>query len=101
MSTDRSRPPTEWPGLETTGLTKLTDDIYYGWLANEANPMFWHWCPTYADLPEELTVSGGWIGAGTSKHTLVSRDPLHLEPSLLWNCCGTHGFVRNGQWIPA
>jgi hypothetical protein len=101
MAVDRSRPPTEWPGLETSDLTKLTDDIYYGWLDHETNPMFWHWCPTYAGMPEEQTVSGGWIGAGTSAHTLVSREPLHLEPSLLWNCCGTHGFVRDGEWIPA
>ncbi|MEV4783965.1 hypothetical protein AB0K53_00675 [Streptomyces tuirus] len=101
MAVDRSKPPTEWPGLETSGLTKLTDDIYYGWLQHETNPMFWHWCPTYARLPEEKTVSGGWIGAGTSAHTVVAREPLHLEPSLLWRCCGTHGFVRDGKWVPA
>jgi hypothetical protein len=101
VATDRSRPPSEWPGLEVAGLTQLTDDIYYGWLAHEANPFFWHWCPTYARLPEDMTVSGGWVGAGTAAHTLVSREPLHLEPSLLWNCCGTHGFVRDGAWIPA
>lgn len=98
---DRRTPPTDWPGLETAGLTKLTDDIFYGWLEHETNPMFWHWCPTYAALPEEKTVTGGWIGAGTSAHTLVSREPLHLEPSLLWRCCGLHGFVRDGVWIPA
>lgn len=98
---DRSQPPSEWPGLEVTGLTKLTDDIFFGWLDREANPFFWHWCPTYAELPEEKTVSGGWIGAGTSAHTLVSREPLHLEPSLLWQCCGMHGFVREGKWIDA
>jgi hypothetical protein len=101
MAADRGKPPTEWPGLETSGLTKLTDDIYYGWLEHETNPMFWHWCPTYAHEPEEKTVSGGWIGAGTGAHTLVCREPLHLEPSLLWRCCGTHGFVRGGVWIPA
>lgn len=101
MAVDRGRPPSEWPGLETSGLTKLTGEIYYGWLEHETNPMFWHWCPTYAGVPEERTVSGGWIAAGTSAHTLVSREPLHLEPSLLWDCCGTHGFVRDGKWIPA
>ncbi|KUN34842.1 hypothetical protein AQJ30_27630 [Streptomyces longwoodensis] len=101
MSVDRSRPPTDWPGLETAGLTLLTDGIFYGWLEHETNPFFWHWCPTYAGLPEKKKVSGGWVGAGTSAHTLVSREPLHLEPSLLWQCCGTHGFVRGGEWIPA
>lgn len=30
-----------------------------------------------------------------------SWEPLTLSPSLLCSACGHHGFVRNGQWIPA
>ena len=101
MGYDRGVPPSDWPGLEMTGTTRLTDDIYFGWLANEANPMFWHWCAALADVPEEHTVTGRWVAAGTSAHTLVSREPLHLEPSLLWSCCGLHGFVRGGIWTSA
>jgi hypothetical protein len=100
MSHDRGHPPSDWPGLETVGMTRLTDEIYYGWLS-EANPIFWHWCAGRANVPEEHTVTGRWVAAGTGAHTLVSREPLHLEPSLLWNCCGLHGFVRHGAWIPA
>ncbi|MCX3064193.1 hypothetical protein [Streptomyces beihaiensis] len=99
---DRSRPPSEWPGLETSGLTTLTDDIYYGWLEHEANPIFWHWCVALEGVPEDRKVHEGcWVAAGASAHRLVSREPLHLEPSLLWRCCGLHGFVRNGVWAPA
>lgn len=99
---DRTPPPSDWPGMEMVGMTRLTDDIYYGWLAHEPNPMFWHWCATLAAAPPERTVHGnGWADAGTSAHTLAAKDPLHLEPSLLWACCGTHGFVREGKWIPA
>lgn len=101
MGYDRGTPPSDWPGLEMTGLTRLTDDIYVGWLAKETNQTFWHWCAALADVPEDRTVTGGWVAAGTSAHTLVSREPLHLEPSLLWNCCGLHGFVRGGVWTPA
>lgn len=101
MSHDRGTPPTDWPGLEATDLTRLTDEIYYGWIDHTADPTFWHWCAALADVPEELTVSGRWVAAGTPAHTLVSRKPLHLEPSLLWRCCGLHGFVRGGVWIPA
>lgn len=102
MSADRSVPPSAWPGLEMTGVTRLTDDIYYGWLAEETTPTFWHWCRALEDVPDERKVHKGcWAPAGTSAHTLVSRDPLHLEPSLLWQCCGLHGFVRGGAWIPA
>jgi hypothetical protein len=82
-------------------ITKLTDDIYFGWLAQEVNPMVWHWCAARADVPEERTVHGGWVAAGTGAHTLVSREPLHLEPSLLWSCCGLHGWVRGGVWSSA
>lgn len=35
-------------------------------------------------------------GAG---HTIVQRDPLTIEPSLLCDDCSTHGFVRNGKWV--
>lgn len=87
--------------MEMTGITRLTDDVYYGWVDGEPSPVFWHWCSAAAALPAELTVSGGWRTAGTPAHTLVSRDPLHLEPSLLWTCCGMHGWVRAGRWDAA
>lgn len=35
------------------------------------------------------------------KWTLVSEQPLHLEPSLLCRICGDHGFIRNGKWEKA
>lgn len=33
-----------------------------------------------------------------AKHTVVSREPLHIEPSVLCVDCGLHGFVRDGEW---
>ena len=100
MSTERTAPPSDWPGLEMAGMTRLTDDIYYGWFSTETNPMFWHWCKALEDVPPERKVHDGcWVAAGTSAHTLVSREPLHLEPSLPCPCCGLHGFVRNGEWV--
>jgi hypothetical protein len=102
MNTHRERPPSNWPGLETTELVELTPDIYYAWIDNTADPTFWHWCTALEDVPEDRKVFAGcWVAAGTQHHELVSREPLHLEPSLLWRCCGLHGFVRNGTWIPA
>jgi hypothetical protein len=102
MAAGRSVPPSNWPGLEMTCMTKLTDDIYYGWIGEERTPTFWHWCKALEGVPETHKVNEGcWVAAGVSHHQLVSRDPLHLEPSLLWQCCGTHGFVRDGRWIPA
>ncbi|MEV6791235.1 hypothetical protein AB0M87_04360 [Streptomyces sp. NPDC051320] len=95
----RDAPPTDWPGLEMTEVTRLTDDIYYGWVGGHTNPVFWHWC---APAVPELTATGSrWIAVNSEAHTLVSREPLHLEPSLLWSCCGLHGFVRGGVWTSA
>lgn len=34
-------------------------------------------------------------------HTLVSREPLHIEPSILCPVCGDHGFIREGKWVVA
>lgn len=102
MSHELGTPPSDWPGMEMTGMTRLTEKIYFGWLAKESTPMFWHWCAALEGVPDDLKVHDGcWVAAGTSEHTLVSRDPLHLEPSLLWRCCGLHGWVRNGTWEPA
>jgi hypothetical protein len=44
----------------------------------------------------------GTAGA-TAGHAwkLVSADPVTLAPSLLCPTCGNHGFVRDGQWVPA
>lgn len=101
MGYSHDRPPVDWPGLEMASITRLTDDIYFGWLEHEANPMFWHWCAALAGVPEDRLMAARWLAAGTQDHTLVSREPLHLEPSLLWRCCGTHGWVRDGAWTPA
>ncbi|MGW5175928.1 hypothetical protein ACWERY_16390 [Streptomyces sp. NPDC004082] len=94
---DRATPPTEWCDWWTE-VHQLTPNIAYGWVPPELNaepqdpnPWFWHWCPP----------SGRWECQAAPEHTLVSREPLHLEPSLLWRCCNTHGFVRNGEWINA
>lgn len=88
----RTDPPTAWCTW-WTDLTKLTDEIYYGWPENDdgPNPWFWHWCSKV-----EL-----WRAQGTGAHDLIAREPLHLEPSLLWPCCNLHGWVRSGIWSGA
>ena len=87
---DHGQPPSQWCDW-WTGVTRLTDDLYYGWPEDEAKPWFWHWCTTHAR----------WDGAGTGGHELISREPLHLEPSLHWLCCGLHGWARGGIWSSA
>jgi hypothetical protein len=42
----------------------------------------------------------GHDSAGRAHWSLVSLDPLHVEPSILCSC-GRHGFVRDGRWVEA
>ena len=37
---------------------------------------------------------------GVPHWTVDSWEPLTLSPSLLCHC-GDHGYIRNGQWVPA
>lgn len=88
MGYPRDNPPANWLG---EGVIKVNDDIYYRWPEDGGNPTLWHWCITRER----------WSGRGTGLHELVAREPLHLEPSLLWPCCGLHGWVRAGAWSNA
>lgn len=83
--TEHGDPPLSWSPFP---VAKLTEDIYFGWADGDVKPWFYHWC----------SARGMWAGAGTGGHRLLARDPLHLEPSLLWECCGLHGWVRSGTW---
>lgn len=35
------------------------------------------------------------------KWTVLSWEPLTLDPSILCPTCGDHGHIRDGQWVPA
>jgi len=49
------------------------------------------------------------VEARTSAHlplggtgwTLVQSEPLTISPSIMCHRCGTHGFWRDGAWVPA
>ncbi len=92
------------------GAVRIHPDVCISWARSEPGGelslLVWHWCTralwrVRPGAVVELCVPQ-WSAAGVSAHTLVSRDPLHLEPSLLWpDCCGMHGFIRAGTWVPA
>ena len=48
---------------------------------------------------------GAWEQAfeqqGIPAWDVLSWEPLTLSPSLLCKACGSHGFIRNGKWVPA
>lgn len=94
---------------------RINDKIAYQWMCDHADPAehtieclrVWHWCDHHLwagrsgyDAEPELYVR--WVPASADRHDFISAEPLHLEPSVYWpECCGTHGFIRDGQWIPA
>jgi hypothetical protein len=78
--------PWRWPGLEGY-IHPLNDDLAYAWLSNEY-PTVWHWCMN----------TQRWVASDCRNHTVVSKDPVHLEPSLLMMCCNMHGYIRDGKW---
>lgn len=72
-------------------LSEVRDDSAFGglhlWWVHDKTPG--HAC------------SIGRIVFGGGHHGLVSRDPLTIEGSLLCLTCKTHGFIREGRWVPA
>jgi hypothetical protein len=101
---DHDTPPSQWCDWWEIAPVELNADIAYGWPGegftahpDDPNPWFWHWCPAMKATDRD----GRWMAQSTRDHQLVSREPLDMTPSLLWPCCGTHGFVREGVWIPA
>ncbi|MDE2100159.1 MAG: hypothetical protein KGL39_23085 [Patescibacteria group bacterium] len=108
-----------WFGGSEVSLLSLegTDQIAYSWTSISGIPdepktidhlMVWHHCDKRVwrgDPSKNQSLIDGYVGwhpAGVGAHTLVAVEPLHIEPSVLWtSCCGTHGFIRDGRWIPA
>lgn len=100
----------EWTNPEQPPVvaTDLGDGVYVSWGSvynDDDKPLIWHWCNRAVLLAEQRTdveswwLEPRWMVTGVGAHQLVSREPLHLEPSLHWPaCCGKHGFIRAGQW---
>lgn len=64
----------------------------------------WHDCDLSRRPTDDhwTSVYKGWKPSGVGLHTLVNIDPLHIEASVYWpDCCGLHGWIRNGTWIDA
>lgn len=85
-------------------------DQSIGFIEQHYNP-FGKWCmgSVMYDLPESQryrtkradgTLSAVW--------DLISREPLHIEPSVVCHApsghngeiCNHHGYIRDGLWIP-
>lgn len=87
---NREQPPPTWANWDGQ-MVKINDDLYYTFLGEDDRPTVWHWCEK----------GGKWSASRCSLHDLISSEPLHLEPSVLYVCCGMHGWIRDGRWVEA
>lgn len=94
MSRDRQSPPDQW--LSDVDTIDVELGVYLGptFRRDTTNPTLWHWCT-------RTSAGARWLAMGTGLHTVHSRDPWHLEASLLCPECGLHGWIRDGKWVPA
>lgn len=95
----------------------LGSGVWASWAApwskpSDVRPIIWHWCTRSVfiakheanDPSEDRRMlewyDPQWVPAGVNGHDFISREPLHVEPSLLWSdCCGLHGWIRGGKWV--
>ena len=103
---DEWRNPAHPPVPEATDLG---GGVWVSWTSpfnRPGEPLIWHWynrsvarATSQDKRVQPWWLEERWLAAGVQDHTLVSRDPLTLAPSLLLSdCCGLHGFIENGRW---
>ncbi len=107
--------PARTPAFTTPDLWLDGDHfVEYTYQPGESEPSggtLWHrkadspsgWCcgAFYWRYPAHwVTGNHGVIPDHGPTWQLVSKEPLHLEPSFLCSC-GHHGFIREGKWIQA
>jgi len=90
---------------ESTTVPHEGGDFRVLWLTDGTGARFEHLCDrTSTDrgfivcAPVMMFVDGQ---DGQAHHTLVSRDPVTISPSILCSDCQTHGFITDGQWVQA
>jgi len=69
---------------------RLAEDGVHFWWEHDCHAELFG---TYRDVTYMPHSGGTW--------RVVQADPLTVSPSI--NClgCGTHGFITNGEWVPA
>lgn len=91
-----------WNGIDLLGPSTVRDGERLPGMALVLYPdgriAFRHVC----DRGERgVIVCAPFLQTETGGHQVVSRHPWTITPSILCPDCGTHGFVRDGQWVSA
>lgn len=115
---------TPWFGGAQIAVQTLaeTERVAYSWSKPAGAPedapktiddlIVWHDCdhnlwlnddPRNDDRDKTMVAEhNGWHPTGVGHHDLITVAPLHIEASVYWpDCCGMHGWIRDGRWIAA
>lgn len=126
-----SEKPTEWAEWVNGQIVDAGSDVFYmivgegiaqGGKANNVWVFHWHTpdacrhclkpgdpdgdhsctCPLPDGECTEHTSLDRWQLSACDLHTVVTVEPLTLDPSLgCENGCPSHGWIRQGRWTPA
>jgi len=92
----------------------LSEDVAYSWKCGSETHKhvieclwIWHNCDANLSSAERdfrdeggRKIYVGWTPTGVAAHDLISELPLHIEASIYWpECCGMHGFIRDGKYL--
>lgn len=99
---------------EADVISLHSNQVAYSWTCREKSDLIhihtieclwvWHKCDMNLDMERVKHATRtddviGWKPTGVSAHDLISSNPLHIEASVYWpDCCGLHGFIRDGRW---
>lgn len=75
--------------------------IFIGLMDHHKNPEG-EWCGGwigFENVPEATPTYMRYTGH-PARHQLVSKEPLHVEPSLGCKRCPSHGHIHGGKWVP-
>lgn len=110
--------PTTWEPLELPDDAIRLGPVAYQWTP-EGHPwhlehdgpchmdvvhlMVWHDCDELLGLSSvEPGARFGWRPGRVLAHQVATPEPLTLSGSILWpECCGLHGWITDGSWVPA
>jgi hypothetical protein len=103
-SYERATSPADYGVTNTVGIghgVQLSTQVDHD--GQEIGRSVWHDCKhdyTACGITFD-TEAGRASNPGRARWTVESLEPLTVSPSVLCLTCGLHGFIRNGQWVPA
>jgi hypothetical protein len=88
-----------------TGPDTYYTPLYQG--SNFIGIFEWHKCAGNPNSEDGYSAGGVYFTTAPEsippepRWTLEQAEPLTISPSILCGTCGHHGYIQDGQWVPA